>query len=248
MKTGPQAGLVVPDIVGMVNVVPSRSDLMQEGGSSVGMVILVRGCDTLALHITSLVAGVGVLWGGSRGACGSMMVQVVHASPQMSSLLSYCGYWGLHMSLQSGGSCSLSLGLYSSPSSLSPLSSCAGTCLLPASLCQSHHPILTSSSPLTSSFVSPNMVCPSSASVLSSPLTLPFVSPGVTASMSIVASLVVATAVSGFISLAGSVVVVWVGLNMMEASVSHAIRFVVGVGIVVGDSLCLMVVVGGGKC
>ena len=40
------------------------------------MVILAGGCDMLALHITSLVAGVGALWGSLRGACGSMMVQV----------------------------------------------------------------------------------------------------------------------------------------------------------------------------
>ena len=66
--------------------------------------------------------------------------------------------------------------------------------------------------------------------------------------MLIVASLVVATAVSGFISLAGGVVAVWVGLNVMEASVSHAVRFVVGVGIVIGDLSRLMVVAGGSKC
>ena len=52
-------------------------------------------------------------------------------------------------------------------------------------------------------------------------------------------------AISGFVSLAGSLVAVWVGLNLMEALVSHAIRFVVGVGIMVGDSSHLIIVVGG---
>ena len=63
MKMGLQAGLMVPDVVGIVNVMPSRSDLTQEGGGSVGMVILVGGCDMLALHIT--------LWVGSEDADGA---------------------------------------------------------------------------------------------------------------------------------------------------------------------------------
>ena len=39
-KTGLWAGLAVPDVVGVVNVVPSGSDVMPEGGGSAGMVVL----------------------------------------------------------------------------------------------------------------------------------------------------------------------------------------------------------------
>ena len=121
---------------------------------------------------------------------------------------------------------------------------CLHCCCMWEHIChmlQLHHLVLTSSSPLTSSFMSPNMV--HMYIFLPSPLTLPFILPGVTTFVSIIASLVVTMAILGFVSLAGGLVVVWMGLNMMEASVSHAVRFVVGVG-VVGDSSCLIVVVG----
>ena len=90
------AGLVVPDVVGVVNIVPSGFNLMQEGGGSVGMVVLVGGCDTLVLHIMLLVVGVGAFWGVAHGPLGSMILLVacssLHASP--SSLNS--GSWDLH--------------------------------------------------------------------------------------------------------------------------------------------------------
>ena len=54
---------MVHEVVGMVNVVPSRSDLMQESGGSAGMVVLVGGCNTLVLCITSLVVGGRASWG-----------------------------------------------------------------------------------------------------------------------------------------------------------------------------------------
>ena len=47
-------GLMVPDVVGMVNVMPSRSNLMQEGGGSVGTVVLVGGCVMLGMIGSSL--------------------------------------------------------------------------------------------------------------------------------------------------------------------------------------------------
>ena len=65
-KTGPWAGLVVPDVVGVVSVVLSGSDVMPEGGGSAGTVVLAGGCDTVALCIMSLVVGVGASWGALR--------------------------------------------------------------------------------------------------------------------------------------------------------------------------------------
>ena len=63
MKTGLMVGPVVLDVVGVVNMVSSGSDVTPEGGGSVGTVVLAGGCDTLALHIMSLVVGVGASWG-----------------------------------------------------------------------------------------------------------------------------------------------------------------------------------------
>ena len=83
-KMGPWVELAVPDMVGVVNVVPSGSNVMPEGGGLVGTVVSAGGCDTLALHITSLVAGVGASWGALCGPWGSTTVQVVHASPYAS--------------------------------------------------------------------------------------------------------------------------------------------------------------------
>ena len=53
MKMGPWVGLVVPDMVGVFDIVPSGFDLMRERNS-------------LALPVTSLVVGVVALWGASR--------------------------------------------------------------------------------------------------------------------------------------------------------------------------------------
>ena len=62
-KTGPWVGLAVPDVVGVVSVVPSGFDLTWEGGGLVGAVC---GHISLALGITSLVVGGRALWGASR--------------------------------------------------------------------------------------------------------------------------------------------------------------------------------------
>ena len=53
-KMGLWAGLAVPDVVGVVNVVPSGFNLTWEGGGSAGTVC---GYISLTLGITSLVAG-----------------------------------------------------------------------------------------------------------------------------------------------------------------------------------------------
>ena len=65
-KMGPWVELAVPDMVGVVNVVPSGSNVMPEGGGLVGMVVLAGG-NMLTLCIMSLVVGVGVLWGVTVG-------------------------------------------------------------------------------------------------------------------------------------------------------------------------------------
>ena len=85
-------GLVVSDVVGVLNVVPSGFDLMWEGGGSVGMVVLVGGCDTLVLRITLLVAGVGTSWGASNVAWGSTVLLVACASLHASPLSSNSGW------------------------------------------------------------------------------------------------------------------------------------------------------------
>ena len=72
---------MILDVVGVVNVVPSGSDVTPESGGSAGTVVLAGGCDTLALHILSLVAGVGALWGSPRGPWGSTTVLGACASP-----------------------------------------------------------------------------------------------------------------------------------------------------------------------
>ena len=87
MKMGPWAGQLVPDMVGVFDIVPSGFDLMREGGS-VGMVC---GHISLVLGITSLVAGGRASWGASSVVRGSMMQKVVHASPCASPLSSYSG-------------------------------------------------------------------------------------------------------------------------------------------------------------
>ena len=53
-KMGPWVGLVVPDMVGVVNIVPSGFNLMQEGGGSAGTVC---GHNLLMLGIASLAGG-----------------------------------------------------------------------------------------------------------------------------------------------------------------------------------------------
>ena len=88
---GPYVGLVVPDVVGVVYVVPSGSNVMPEGGGLAGMVVLAGGCDMLVLHITSLVAGVGASWGASRVVWGLTMLLVVRASPCALPLSLYSG-------------------------------------------------------------------------------------------------------------------------------------------------------------
>ena len=79
-KMGPWVELAVPDMVGVVNVVPFGSDVTPEGGGSAGTVVLVGGCDTLMLYITSLVAGVGALWGASRVVWSSTTLLVMCSS------------------------------------------------------------------------------------------------------------------------------------------------------------------------
>ena len=62
-KMGPWAGLVVPDVVGVFDIMPSGFDLMREGGGSAGTAC---GRNSLALGIASLVAGGRVSWGALR--------------------------------------------------------------------------------------------------------------------------------------------------------------------------------------
>ena len=62
-KMGPWVGLVVPDVVWVVNVVPSGFDLTWAGGGLTGTAC---GHDWLAPGIVSLVAGGRVSWGASR--------------------------------------------------------------------------------------------------------------------------------------------------------------------------------------
>ena len=89
-KMGPWVGLVVPDVVGVVNVVPSGFNLTWEGGGSAGTAC---GCDWLTLGIASLVAGGRVSWRASRAVGCSTMLRVVYASPCASpSLLYSCGW------------------------------------------------------------------------------------------------------------------------------------------------------------
>ena len=95
-KMGLWVGLAVPDVAGMVNMVPSGSNVMPEGGGSVGMVVLAGGCDMLTLYITSLVVGVGALWGVAHGPLGSMMLLVACLSPHVPPLSSNSGSWYLH--------------------------------------------------------------------------------------------------------------------------------------------------------
>ena len=74
---------------------------------------------------------------------------------------------------------------------------------------------MVSSLPLTSSFVSSNTVCTSSSSFLSAPLILFSFLFCVIVLMSIIMSLMVTTAVSGFVSLTGGLMSVWVVLGMI---------------------------------
>ena len=87
-KMGLWAGLAVPDVVGVVNVVPSGFDLTCEGGGLVGTAC---GRDWLTPGIASLVAGGRASWGASRVARGSTMLRVVRVSPRASPSLSYLG-------------------------------------------------------------------------------------------------------------------------------------------------------------
>ena len=77
---GVWVGLAVSDMVGVVNVVPFGSNVTPEGGGSAGTVVLAGGCDTLALCITEFEAGMLVIWGGSRGTWGSLLLQEVYES------------------------------------------------------------------------------------------------------------------------------------------------------------------------
>ena len=166
-------------------------------------------CDLLALRVTSLVVGVGALWGSSRGPWGSTMVLGAFVSLCTLPSSLYPGCWGLCawfpvlMSSRSWGSSSLPFGLPSMSLGSNPLSSRVE---MHSSCPSSHGHVLASSShtissPLTSSFVLPNTVCTSSSSFLPSPLTFPFVSSQVIMFVPIVMSLMVATAISGFVSL-----------------------------------------------
>ena len=87
-KTGPWAGLAVPDMVWVVNVVPSGFDLTWAGGGSTGMAC---GRDWLALGIVSLVVGGRASWGASNVAWGWMTLLVACASPHASPLSSNWG-------------------------------------------------------------------------------------------------------------------------------------------------------------
>ena len=87
-KMGPWAGLAVPDVVGVVNVVPSRFDLTCEGGGLAGTAC---GRDWLTLGIALLVVGGRASWGALRVARGLMTLRVVRASLHASPSSSYLG-------------------------------------------------------------------------------------------------------------------------------------------------------------
>ena len=123
-KTGLMAGPMVLDVVGVVNMVLSGSVLTREGGSLVGTVVLMGGCDTLTLCITSLVVGVGALWGIAHRPLGSMILLVACSSLHVSLLSSNSGSLGIPaqsldlMYASCWGLCSLPLELDSSASFL----------------------------------------------------------------------------------------------------------------------------------
>ena len=123
-KTRPWVGLAVPDVVGVVYVVPSGSDVMPEGGGSAGTMVLAGGRDTLVLRVMEFEVGMLVIWGGSRGTWGSLSLQEVCTSPCVLPSPSYLGSLGLPawlpnpMYVSHWGLCSLPLGLHSSVSSL----------------------------------------------------------------------------------------------------------------------------------
>ena len=100
---------------------------------------------------------------------------------------------------------STSLGLYSPSSHVGPCS--LHTSLHCPGLASSSPPV--SSSPLSSSFMSSNTVRTSPSSFL------PFVLFHIIMFMSMVASLVVIMAISGFVSLAGSLMAAWVVLGVI---------------------------------
>ena len=87
-KMGLWAGLVVPDVVGVVNVVPSGFDLTCEGGGSAGTAC---GRDWLMPGIALLVVGGRASWGASRVARGLTTLRVVRASLRASPSSSYLG-------------------------------------------------------------------------------------------------------------------------------------------------------------
>ena len=153
------------------------------GGGLSGTVVLAGGCDMLALHITEFEVGVGASWGSSCGPWGSTTVLGVHASPCALPSSSYPGCWGLHawfsvlVSSRPLGLCSFPFGLPLMSLGSNPSSSHAE---MHSSRPLSRGHVLASSSPpvslspVSSSFVSSNMVRTFS-SFLPSPLILLFV-------------------------------------------------------------------------
>ena len=120
-RMGLWVGQLVPDLVGVVDIMPSRFNLMREGG---GLVVEAGGGDLLVLHITEFEAGMLVIWRGSRGAWGSLPLEEVCMSLHVSPSPSYSGFLGLPAwspdptYMSHWGLCSLLLGLHSSASSL----------------------------------------------------------------------------------------------------------------------------------
>ena len=114
---GPYAGPVIPDVVAVgVRLVGDNGAVVE--------VKVVGGCCSLALGVVSSLAAVGGLWGPSNVAWGSIVLLVACVSPHVSLSSSNSGCWDLHTwvpvsaSSRSGGSCSLSLGMHSSASSV----------------------------------------------------------------------------------------------------------------------------------
>ena len=84
---GPWAGLAVPDVVGVVNMVPSGSDVTPEGGGSAGMVVLAGGMQYTGAAYHRVRGRCGGIVGGFEcgprfddtvgGACKSMCITIV---------------------------------------------------------------------------------------------------------------------------------------------------------------------------
>ena len=200
----------------------SGSFSMREGG---GEADKAGGCNLLALGIASLVVDGRGSWGALRVVCGSTMRLVACSSPHASLLSSNLGSLGIPAqspdptNASHWGLFSLLLGL-----NLSSLSSSALlACISSRQLCRlaSSSPSV-SSSPLTSSFVSSNTVHTSPSSFLHSSLTLSFIQFCIIVFVLTITSLMVTMAVSGFLSLAGGLMVAWVVLGMIGSYLGHS--------------------------